>query len=315
MVAGLPSSFMPFPLPIMVAFMYWQSAAIGHGFGTRYQYAKRKIDAMSNEEFNKLTQSKLNNTMRADLGDMKDMMRQSLADWQQMNPVIIQAMKEFFKDMAEALPQGIQEVGGSLGDATGKAIGTIGPQGQNTIADAIGELFKGFGQIQTAYADAIQKIPVSFDFTNEGIVSKNIKDPNFKTLTINPEITPTTAELEEERLQKEQDRAAQQAAAKASQTQHETNYLHQLSNMIIQARSLNDRIQAKEGLRRKGRLSHTQLQRDAKLIVKQLTRVMTDLRSLISRFPSGLASNRKAYFQSQVEQQNNRYRVFLNKYT
>ncbi len=43
---------MPLPLLLMIPFMMWQSAAIAVGFGTMFQYAKRKISAMSNEEFN-----------------------------------------------------------------------------------------------------------------------------------------------------------------------------------------------------------------------------------------------------------------------
>ncbi len=40
--------FMPLPLPIMIPFMMWQSAAIAAGFGTYFQCAKRKVSAMSN---------------------------------------------------------------------------------------------------------------------------------------------------------------------------------------------------------------------------------------------------------------------------
>ncbi len=46
--------FAPLPLAIMIPFMAAQSAVMGEAFGKHYQYGKRKISSMSNEEFNKL---------------------------------------------------------------------------------------------------------------------------------------------------------------------------------------------------------------------------------------------------------------------
>ncbi len=59
--------FMPLPLPIMIPFMMWQSAAIAAGFGTYFQFAKRKVSAMSNEEFNKSNPHDLVNQMYQDI--------------------------------------------------------------------------------------------------------------------------------------------------------------------------------------------------------------------------------------------------------
>ncbi len=59
--------FMPLPLPIMIPFMMWQSAAIAAGFGTYFQFAKRKVSAMSNEEFNKANPHDLVNQMYEDI--------------------------------------------------------------------------------------------------------------------------------------------------------------------------------------------------------------------------------------------------------
>ncbi len=46
--------FMPIPLAMMIPFMATQSLVMGHAFGEAFQYGKRKISAMGNEEFNKL---------------------------------------------------------------------------------------------------------------------------------------------------------------------------------------------------------------------------------------------------------------------
>ncbi len=47
--------FMPIPLAMMIPFMATQSMVMGHAFGSSFQYGKRKISAMGNEEFNKFT--------------------------------------------------------------------------------------------------------------------------------------------------------------------------------------------------------------------------------------------------------------------
>ncbi len=44
--------FMPIPLAMMIPFMATQSMVMGDAFGRAFQYGKRKISAMSNEEFN-----------------------------------------------------------------------------------------------------------------------------------------------------------------------------------------------------------------------------------------------------------------------
>ncbi len=62
----LPSTFMPLPLAIMIPFMGIQSGVMAQQFGMNFQYGKRKISAMSNEEFNKLTPQQ----MQADFSNM-----------------------------------------------------------------------------------------------------------------------------------------------------------------------------------------------------------------------------------------------------
>ncbi len=47
--------FMPIPLALMIPFMATQSLVMGEAFGTAFQYGKRRISAMSNEDFNKLS--------------------------------------------------------------------------------------------------------------------------------------------------------------------------------------------------------------------------------------------------------------------
>ncbi len=81
--------FMPLPLPIMIPFMMWQSAAIAAGFGTYFQFAKRRVSAMSNEEFNKADPHELVNSMYEDIvRSIPD----SFAKVDSLTPVILQSM-------------------------------------------------------------------------------------------------------------------------------------------------------------------------------------------------------------------------------
>ncbi len=89
-MAVLPIGFfMPLPLPIMIPFMMWQSAAIAAGFGTYFQFAKRRVSAMSNEEFNKADPHELVNSMYEDI--VKSI-PDSFAKVDSLTPVILQSM-------------------------------------------------------------------------------------------------------------------------------------------------------------------------------------------------------------------------------
>jgi len=81
--------FMPLPLPIMIPFMMWQSAAIAAGFGTYFQFAKRRVSAMSNEEFNKSDPHELVNSM---YNDIVQQIPSSFAKVDSLTPVMLQSM-------------------------------------------------------------------------------------------------------------------------------------------------------------------------------------------------------------------------------
>ncbi len=63
MVVSPISGFMPIPLALMIPFMATQSLVMGEAFGKGFQYGKRRISAMSNEEFNKYTPSMMADDM------------------------------------------------------------------------------------------------------------------------------------------------------------------------------------------------------------------------------------------------------------
>ncbi len=87
------SGFLPVPLPMMIPFMGAQSLVIGKMFGEGFQYGKRKISAMSNEEFNKLTFEDMMSNARTELKASIPTMQAALQD---MQPMVETVVREFF---------------------------------------------------------------------------------------------------------------------------------------------------------------------------------------------------------------------------
>jgi len=105
---------MPLPLPIMIPFMMWQSAAIAAGFGTYFQFAKRKVSAMSNDEFNSANPHDLVNAM---YNDIVQQIPSSFAKVDSLTPVMLQSMNTM-------LDQAVKWLQGAI---TGNIFGTPNP--------------------------------------------------------------------------------------------------------------------------------------------------------------------------------------------
>ncbi len=116
--------FMPLPLPIMIPFMMWQSAAIAAGFGTYFQFAKRRVSAMSNEEFNKADPHELVNSMYEDIVKQ---IPSSFSKVDSLTPVMLQSMNVM-------LDQAVKWLQGAI---TGNFFGTPNPV--NEPIDNFGE--------------------------------------------------------------------------------------------------------------------------------------------------------------------------------
>ncbi len=78
MVSSPIGGFMPIPLAIMPPFMAYQSLLMGDSFGKGFQYGKRKISAMTNEEFNKMS--------------LPDLFRDSMNEYESMIPTVEKSM-------------------------------------------------------------------------------------------------------------------------------------------------------------------------------------------------------------------------------
>ncbi len=74
-----------------------QSFAMGHAFGTSFQYGKRKISSMTNEEFNNLDSVALHASLQADIRAMIPSMNQSFDRMEQFQIDIINSMIDTIK--------------------------------------------------------------------------------------------------------------------------------------------------------------------------------------------------------------------------
>ncbi len=118
------SGFLPVPLPMMIPFMGAQSLVIGKMFGEGFQYGKRKISAMGNEEFNKLTFQDMMSNARSELKASIPTMNASLHDMDAMVETIIDKFVGYLQTVIERSPQILTDVAGSVA-----ASGLGGPVG------------------------------------------------------------------------------------------------------------------------------------------------------------------------------------------
>ncbi len=163
MAPGIPGTFAPFPLAIMVAFMYWQSSAIGAGFGTNYQFRKRWIDSMDNTTFNYWRDNPklwLKEQQRI-LLDIKPMMLQAMRSFEDMNLPIIDMMGNFFKTLVKEIP-----------DITGQTItGVTESQGEKYQA-----MFADMGSSITSFFNSIARgVPEAQAYRDTSSQHKNLE--------------------------------------------------------------------------------------------------------------------------------------------
>ncbi len=104
------SAFTAVPNPQMLAFMATQSFLMMQMAGAGWQYGKRKISAMKNEEFNALT---INNLLQKETADVRAAIPtiiQSINDMTPMVGEIVAQYGDFIKEIIKATPQFIQNI-------------------------------------------------------------------------------------------------------------------------------------------------------------------------------------------------------------
>jgi len=95
--------FAPLPLAMMMPFMAGQSMLMGDAFGKAYQYGKRKISAMSNEEFNALTPEMLGQQIVTDYKGIIPSLEEAVKASTEFQSIIIQEMGIILKSIPNEL--------------------------------------------------------------------------------------------------------------------------------------------------------------------------------------------------------------------
>lgn len=108
------SFFSPFAIPAMAAYMWFQSAATGEGFGMPYQYSKRKISAMSNEEFNMMDGAKIAEISLSDIRAYVDALPEFFLEARRVNVMFLKELTHLWKD---AVDFGFEMVGSNFSGA------------------------------------------------------------------------------------------------------------------------------------------------------------------------------------------------------
>ncbi len=144
------SGFLPVPLPMMIPFMGAQSLVIGKMFGEGFQYGKRHISAMTNEQFNKLTFADMMSNARRDLQQAIPSMKESMNDMDQMVEVIIDKFVGYLEKVIIKAPEALGQIGSAVA-----ASGLAGPVGLG-VDVGIKTVKAGMSQLQMlAYAKYI----------------------------------------------------------------------------------------------------------------------------------------------------------------
>ncbi len=102
-----------------------QSLVIGKMFGEGFQYGKRKISAMPNEEFNKLTFEKMMSNAREEIKASIPTMAQAMQDMKPLVDVIIREFLQYINEISKTLQDvtvtGIDEAAHLVGTHIGHA--------------------------------------------------------------------------------------------------------------------------------------------------------------------------------------------------
>ncbi len=120
--------FMPLPLAVMIPFMAGQSFAMGEAFGKGFQYGKRRISAMTNEQFNSMS--------------AKDHFEETTADISEMIPSMKSQMNNFSTlqtDIIKTLIEQLKNAGITIGEAVASGAGEVfaeGPSGGTQLAQS-----------------------------------------------------------------------------------------------------------------------------------------------------------------------------------
>ncbi len=117
------SGFTAIPNPQMPAFLGAQSFIMMYQAGEGWQYGKRRISALSNEEFNKLTPQSLMERQAMELKGAIPIIEKSMNNMTRMIPMMMAQFGDFTREAIKAIPQALANV---VADTEGRKVITGG---------------------------------------------------------------------------------------------------------------------------------------------------------------------------------------------
>ncbi len=125
--------FAPLPLAIMIPFMAAQSFAMGQAFGTSFQYGKRKISSMSNQEFNAMDAEQLHKQIQSDIREMIPSMNQSFDRMEKFQSEVVNSIIRGVWETLQGLIPGLISPADNTQTQTSTSLSVLGETG--TVTD------------------------------------------------------------------------------------------------------------------------------------------------------------------------------------
>ncbi len=141
------SGFTAIPNPQMLAFMPIQSYLMMYFAGAGWQIGKRKISAIPNDQFNKMSANDLLQGFTADLRGSIPTLERSLQDITPLISVLIEQYGDFVRQALAAVPQAISNIfSGGVDTQGGREVIQKGPTAGLSKGTQLG--FLGFAEQQ-----------------------------------------------------------------------------------------------------------------------------------------------------------------------
>jgi len=131
------SGFTAVPNPMMLSFLASQGFAIMYYGGAGWQFGKRKVSGMSNEEVNAMSPHDFMLKLNGELKTMVPTMQQGMADMTPLIKTTVVQFGEYIREAIKAFPQAVAAAVGSSGEfsnipttdsLSGGTGGTLPPQ-------------------------------------------------------------------------------------------------------------------------------------------------------------------------------------------
>ncbi len=123
------TGFTAIPNPQMLAFMPIQSYLMMYFAGAGWQIGKRKISAIPNDEFNKMSANDLLKGFTADLRETIPTLQSSMQDITPLVNILVKQYGDFAREIINVIPQVAQGVAGSLVNPKGALVPPLfGPE-------------------------------------------------------------------------------------------------------------------------------------------------------------------------------------------